>query len=942
MSRKNDKKSSPPKITPASVVKKVEEVSGEIVSDVLHKAGEQVENSRPYKYAKRMGPGWVIACVLSVISLLLVLVIILPSVLEGSLNAILAKISAETDIKLSVKRVGMTSADISLGVSDVVKDRKSMTSALDITACSIEYSPLDLLSGRIRKLELSGVNARIDVKDGKFDVPLLHVIKKLSAPKQGQVKTEAKSLAKDKPIPVMIEEISISSGNVIISGDNGVLYVPFELDLLPVRSGDTLSSMKYKMWMVVPDNNTAEMSGDIDIATGQLVSVMNVKADLGSIPGHFRKMISPEATGRFTMTSQIHYNLKTGILEKISSKGEVNKFNFTAPGGVKVCGSPSFSIEGNAESLSAMITGAGIEYADFKLNLAALNANYVFSRSSLSGSFHIDSASVPLAVGTYILEKDAANKWNMSVKGSVEKTEGAPVAAFTAFGNKFSYEKLDISAKAVIGGTVKYEAAISTPELHIKNPRYSGVLSNSAFAVKGENDRLDFDYKCTEASLDMLTFKSCIQGISLCGIFDRNRVDAVFAAGGKDSTIMETKSGFSLKGVTLNMPIAIPSEDKAIYGKLFCEDVAIKKNSLGKFTSNIGLNKGSFTLDGGGSVMSIPYNVNVALQTQTLAGMVAKCSFSAKKPKGTDNVDLGVFSPVLEGFTFNGDFEAGADYETSALGQNGKAFIKLKSVTVENKEKDFLLEDGAFSFVMPSLPDIESAAGQRVSFKSLKYGDIKIDSCRVRFRMDSPESWQIEGVTANWCKGKIRVESTQIDPKAERTIIVVHCDRVNLASLLTQFKVGNGDGGGAISGTIPVVFRKNGEIVFRDGFLYSTPGEENDLHFAAADVLTAGVPKETPAFIQLDLTKEALTDFTYSWAKVSITTKDDKLIFKLHINGKPAKPLKYTFKEDEQQFIRSEVPYNFAGIQLEVNFNLPLSDIMAMGFDLKKIMDKLQ
>ena len=102
------------------------------------------------------------------------------------------------------------------------------------------------------------------------------------------------------------------------------------------------------------------------------------------------------------------------------------------------------------------------------------------------------------------------------------------------------------------------------------------------------------------------------------------------------------------------------------------------------------------------------------------------------------------------------------------------------------------------------------------------------------------------------------------------------------------------------------------------------------------------IKAETPAFIQLDLTKEALTDFTYSWAKVSINTKDDKLIFKLHINGKPARPLKYAFKEDEQQFIRSEVPYNFAGIQLEVNFNLPLSDIMAMGFDLKKIMDKLQ
>ena len=112
------------------------------------------------------------------------------------------------------------------------------------------------------------------------------------------------------------------------------------------------------------------------------------------------------------------------------------------------------------------------------------------------------------------------------------------------------------------------------------------------------------------------------------------------------------------------------------------------------------------------------------------------------------------------------------------------------------------------------------------------------------------------------------------------------------------------------------------------------------LPFCAPDFLTAGIPKDTLQYTQIEVAREALKDYTYDWAKLGIVTEGEDLLLKLEFDGKPAAPLPFVYKKEIGGFVRVDAGSKgsrFQGIHLNVNFRLPLNKMIQYKDLLKMI-----
>lgn len=314
--------------------------------------------------------------------------------------------------------------------------------------------------------------------------------------------------------------------------------------------------------------------------------------------------------------------------------------------------------------------------------------------------------------------------------------------------------------------------------------------------------------------------------------------------------------------------------------------------------------------------------------------MLLDGTFSIPEQKLAKPLDLGKYAPALNSFQLeSASLKADCSYRWTPLGQRGSVSVDLSGINVESAEKKLKLTDAALRFSLPNLPELESAAEQRFRFKAFQFDNLKFDSGRVNFRMETPKTWYLEGATFNWCGGKIRIGSVKIAPETERFSTVMYCDRVRLGQLLAQFGIGADAGdNAALNGTIPVSIR-NGRIIFRNGFLYSTPGETGILKL----VPNATVNAMGQSSVEMSFALSALKDFQYQWVKLTMNTVNDDLKLKFQVDGRPSGPLPFSIDPDSGRPVKTQGTNRFQGIPLDVNVTIPLTK----SLELYRMYDKL-
>jgi hypothetical protein len=256
-------------------------------------------------------------------------------------------------------------------------------------------------------------------------------------------------------------------------------------------------------------------------------------------------------------------------------------------------------------------------------------------------------------------------------------------------------------------------------------------------------------------------------------------------------------------------------------------------------------------------------------------------------------------------------------------------------------ETKLAIEGINMSLAVPALPEVRSAPDQQLRFAKLSLGDLAVQNGTIDFQVESMQSVLIERVHFAWSGGLVDTQAMRLSRGMEDYRLTFYCDRLNLARVLEQFGAAAAEGDGSVSGRIPIRYSR-GKLSFDDGFLFSTPGTGGKIRVKGTEILTAGIPPDTPQFAQMELAREALKDYDYSWAKLRLNSEGENLLLQMQMDGKPAKTLPFVYSKNVGGFIRVEAESegsHFQGIRLDVNFRLPLNKLLQYK-DLIKMINK--
>ncbi len=246
---------------------------------------------------------------------------------------------------------------------------------------------------------------------------------------------------------------------------------------------------------------------------------------------------------------------------------------------------------------------------------------------------------------------------------------------------------------------------------------------------------------------------------------------------------------------------------------------------------------------------------------------------------------------------------------------------------------------GAIEFT--DLIQLESLPGQEVTIDRIQADQFVFDRARLRFSIEDGRSLNIENLGFHWCNGIVSTESVRLPPQENHLRLILYCDRLELSPMLKQMGAFHAEGEGTLNGRIPMVYQ-DGNISFDKGFLFSTPGKGGRVVIENSDKIMAGIPLNTPEFSQLDLAREALKDFEYTWAKLELNTFEDTLHVNMEMDGKPAGVLPFEYKKEVNSFVRvdaSSPGSRFQGIRMDVNLKLPFNQVLKYGNRIKKLFD---
>ena len=326
------------------------------------------------------------------------------------------------------------------------------------------------------------------------------------------------------------------------------------------------------------------------------------------------------------------------------------------------------------------------------------------------------------------------------------------------------------------------------------------------------------------------------------------------------------------------------------------------------------------------------------------AGVETECGLVIPEQQADLSKDLAQFFPDFEEISCTGKLGGSAVYKILPKTTTGNAKFSIADADVLLPEKKLEVHGINLGFEVPEIAVMKSAPGQTLSFKSVKFDKIETGAGKFAFRMEAPDTWQIENAQLDWCNGHIRLGGITYRKGQTTTEAVLYCDRLDLPIFLTQIGLGQISGSGAINGTIPIVVtQESGQLLpdniyFEDAFLFSTPGEDGVIK---GDIDEAIMNADSG--IEMELAKDALKDFSYSWVRMNMLStgpnKED-LKLSLQLDGRPNRALYYAFDEKTASFMKSDTPCIFQGIRLDTNVNVESGKALELVDYVKKIFSK--
>lgn len=901
----------------------------------------------------------------------------IPPYVESKLLPEIAHKAGIRDYACDVRRIGFFGAD--LGSVRIGNDKNP---ALSIASVQIDYSPGELYKKKIKSVVLSGIELFCEYKNGKFRIREFD-LKPILAQIQSSRKTASSST--DASRTISIGRLEIRNAVVVFEFKEKSLRLPIELEIVPGKTdqgtsdGDVLESilrlyprgqeivfsaniyMGKKQILLGFDATSVHLERFADFAKQIPGLTLSGEADINgkaSIQFMPFKISSASARCQFRNAEIAYKNL----ILKTSQNTQKEKRPFKIE--INQMGGKEWKISGTAISaVSPLPMQVADINCDLKISKDAVFAsgNFTIALEQLNGNqTTLVKMLEPLDIkGNYFAKLAKNGEWEFGVKNTAQnKSAGTPrncKLKINGFDIVTNQPVFDVSGKGkhatgsatykVVAPHVNVNAIFGTIKIPSISLKGKARLGNSAKKGRGF---ATFELKAPDTDLTTASAKIKIPMVSLTGELweGKNRalhVDSIFKF--EDTSITDSKLKTKIDGICGIIPLKWPFKDKGTVnkGKYSIKTLWWKNLNLGSVTGTI-QQKGSGLVFKGVHISSLLQDLSLNFTGET--GMLSSIDYEAgihfelNRYKTVSDIDLEQFILSAKDVTFNGEFGLNGDLTFDNTGIKSSLNVNIYNANLMLKEKKAAIEGIQTALFITDLFKIRSAPKQEFNFDKASLGGLNIHDGKIEFQIESTGSLLIEKSSFGWCDGNVYTQAMRISPKIKDYNLILYCDRLKLAMILEQFGAVNAQGDGTVNGRLPIRI-KNGKISFKDGFLFSTPGDGGTIRLAGTEILTEGIPTNTPQYAQIELAREALKDYNYDWAKLNLMTEGENVLLRLQFDGKPARPLPFVYKKEIGGFAKVEAGGKgsiFQGISLDVNFKVPLNKILHY----KDLLDMIQ
>jgi hypothetical protein len=494
-----------------------------------------------------------------------------------------------------------------------------------------------------------------------------------------------------------------------------------------------------------------------------------------------------------------------------------------------------------------------------------------------------------------------------------------------------------------IGGDIRTEYRLGMADVGIKSGDVN-ILSPQ-FVLKGKTDLIQNkpntllsinDLELSGTTMTLSSSKIILKHLSVNGKLqrDKNGAQTLTATVQFTNSDMEAAGGdLSFRGAQGTIPLTFPAGKPKQKGSVSISAAKYQNLNLGTIHAEVKQTTSGISFNGKLTNHLLPELTARFSGESDLGGEKdheTRAQFELFYPQSAPEIDLGNFLPAAKGFTFKGKFLEQGDLVVGKKGLLAATKSSLSNGQLNHKKNKITVEGIQTALWVPDLIKMHSAPGQKLKFTGASFGEVRIENGEIDFQIESPRSVLVEKSRFNWCDGTVDAPAIRFTSGIDAYNIILYCDRLNLAKVLQQFGAASVTAEGQLNGRIPLRYQ-NGKLSFKNGFLFTTPGESGKIRMKDTEILTAGIPPETPQYVQMELARKALEDYDYSWAKLNLTSEGEDLLLNLQLDGKPAKSLPFVYRKDMGGFAKVEADVQgstFQGIRLDVNFRLPLNKIM--------------
>jgi len=801
---------------------------------------------------------------------------------------------------------------------------------------SVDYSLPPLLRGDIKKISVSGMKLQLDFDKDKNQW-VLRGFESLFNQQNQQKKSEKKD---DIPI---IRNISVVSSSLQINHRDSSLLIPLELQ---ARCNDKTRSYDFSA-VVHPFGEAVRLNGNLnpDSGNGKIkihsdnLHLENFLSGAGIFPElllKFRTRVLAEvrlqeweilhaevklSTGDFKLfhpMGQLEGSLDLGF--RVSQKLEPIDIDFKAI--VNNLSSQQYNLAID-RSFTLILKGKTIDTLEFYFSAFKLSEPRKVQVTGLSGTIS-GLPGNPRIKGNYRLK--TPRYFLAPMIPSLELAGPLPL--------KGEFYVNPGSGKQTTGWKISGKGSSSGgPFLSYEDVKSKCNHVSLQFTAGGKGGKINSTANITIKGL-LITFAdfsfAADQILSTTNINSSSAGD--FTASGKLrilSAQLTGANGLKAGGITMDLPWshALPGSDKAgKTGSFNIKSIEISGFNLKDITGQIRQKRRRVEFSG---------NIHTALEqlrlnlsgsgTLSAEGMSFFLDLTIPPAILPKNTELGKLHPLFKGMQGAGKLSGSVKISPS----QSEALIRLRDASLAmdiNSEGEKAVVYGLNGEIkLKDLFNLVSEKSQQVTFESLTIGGFPLTHGQLTLEIESPESIFIERGEFGCFNGKILISPLRYTTGSGDFNITLYCDRIDfnrLVNTLMGKEIAFGDA--ELNGIIPVTISQ-GIPVFKDGYLYSTPGIKGNIKFRESSVVSGGVL----------LVEEAVKDFNYDWIKVKMNSAGNLLDVTVLIDGEPAGKLPLTLNTKTRDIVRDrngKRDLHLKGLTLELHFkDIDLKSLLKQG-----------